>query len=162
MCIGQAFNSHTGREVGGAEEEIQWMVAVVSEMIHIFSLVHDDVLDQEETRRGQVSVNLKWGGQKSIMAGTYIYVVAIKLLARTGNHQVIEILSRVLQDLVHGELMQLQTTHNLEDRLRHSTKHLEWRAVLYYTSQYFICWDFGGMTIQDLKWVGIRPVLLLT
>ena len=49
MCIGQAFNSHTG-EVGGAEE-IQWMVAVVSEMIHIFSLVHDDVLDQEETRR---------------------------------------------------------------------------------------------------------------
>ena len=54
MCIGQAFNSHTG-EVGGAEE-IQWMVAVVSEMIHIFSLVHDDVLDQEETRRGQVSL----------------------------------------------------------------------------------------------------------
>ena len=56
MCIGQAFNSHTGREVGGAEEEAQWMVAVVSEMIHILSLVHDDVLDQEQIRRGKVSL----------------------------------------------------------------------------------------------------------
>ena len=56
MCIGQAFNSHTGREVGGAEEEAQWMVAVVSEMIHILSLVHDDVLDREKIRRGKVSL----------------------------------------------------------------------------------------------------------
>ena len=54
MCMGQAFNSHTGRDVGGAEEEIQQMVAIVSEMIHISSLVHDDVLDQEEIRRGKV------------------------------------------------------------------------------------------------------------
>ena len=56
MCIGQAFNSHTGREVGGAEEEAQWTVAVVSEMIHILSLVHDDVLDREKIRRGKVSL----------------------------------------------------------------------------------------------------------
>ena len=41
--------------------------------------------------------------------------------------QVVEILSRVLQDLVIGEVMQLQTTHNLEDRLSHSSKHLEGR-----------------------------------
>ena len=54
MCIGQAFNSHTGHEVGAVEEDAQWMVAVVSEMIHVLSLVHDDVLDQEEIRRGKV------------------------------------------------------------------------------------------------------------
>ena len=54
ICIGQAFNSHTGVEVGEAEEEAQWVVAVVSEMIHVLSLVHDDVLDQEEIRRGKV------------------------------------------------------------------------------------------------------------
>jgi len=116
MCIGQAFNSHTGREVGGAEEEAQWMVAVVSEMIHILSLVHDDVLDQEQIRRGKVSVNVKWGAPKSIVAGGFIFGVAFKLLARTGNHQVIAILSKVLRDQVHGELMQLQNTQNLEDR----------------------------------------------
>ena len=56
ICIGQAFNCHTGREVGEAEEEAQWVVAVVSEMIHVLSLVHDDVLDQEEIRRGKVSL----------------------------------------------------------------------------------------------------------
>ena len=57
MCIGQAFNAHTG-ETGRRTEEAQRMVAVISEMIHIFSLVHDDVIDQEEIRRGKVSATV--------------------------------------------------------------------------------------------------------
>ena len=102
MCVGHAFNVHTGK-VGKAEEG-QRMVAIISEMIHTASLVHDDILDHAETRRGkvrvtkegnykttqmlQVSVNLRWGGQKSTMAGAYILAVASKLLARTGSQEV--------------------------------------------------------------------------
>merc|ERR1719328_124574 len=98
MCVGHAFNVHTGN-VGKAEEG-QRMVAIISEMIHTASLVHDDILDHAETRRGKVSVNLRWGGQKSTMAGAYILAVASKLLARTGSQEVVEILSQVLADLV--------------------------------------------------------------
>ena len=103
MCVGHAFNVHTGK-VGKAEEG-QRMVAIISEMIHTASLVHDDILDHAETRRGKVtvskrsqlqnftpmlkvSVNLRWGGQKSTMAGAYILAVASKLLARTGSQEV--------------------------------------------------------------------------
>merc|ERR1719341_2105318 len=114
MCVGHAFNTHTGM-VGRAEEG-QRMVAIISEMIHTASLVHDDILDHAETRRGKVSVNLRWGGQKSTMAGAYILAVASKLLARTGSQQVVEILSQVLADLVQGEFMQLQTKQDEEDR----------------------------------------------
>ena len=54
MCVGHAFNTHTGM-VGRAEEG-QRMVAIISEMIHTASLVHDDILDHAETRRGKVSL----------------------------------------------------------------------------------------------------------
>ena len=80
----------------------------------------------------KVSVNLRWGGQKSTMAGAYILAVASKLLARTGSQevsiysqtraaktildQVVEILSQVLADLVQGEFQQLQTKQDEEDR----------------------------------------------
>merc|ERR1719244_515245 len=114
MCVGHAFNVHTGN-VGKAEEG-QRMVAIISEMIHTASLVHDDILDHAETRRGKVSVNLRWGGQKSTMAGAYILAVASKLLARTGSQEVVEILSQVLADLVQGEFQQLQTKQDEEDR----------------------------------------------
>ena len=58
MCVGHAFNTHTGM-VGKAEEG-QRMVAIISEMIHTASLVHDDILDHAETRRGKVSLKNKF------------------------------------------------------------------------------------------------------
>jgi decaprenyl-diphosphate synthase subunit 1 len=85
-------------------------------MIHTASLVHDDILDHAETRRGKVSVNLKWSPHQATMAGAYILAVASRLLASTGNRRVVEILSQVLADLVQGEFMQLQTKQNEEDR----------------------------------------------
>jgi len=116
MCLGHAYNAHTGR-VGRAEEN-QRKVAIISEMIHTASLVHDDILDHAETRRGKVSVNLKWNSQKSTMTGAYILAVASKLLAQTRSQQVVEILSQVLSDLVQGEFMQLQTKQEEEDRFQ--------------------------------------------
>lgn len=115
MCLGHAFNTHTG-VAGGEAEAGQRKVAIISEMIHTASLVHDDILDHAETRRGKESVNVRWGGQKSTMAGAYILAVASRLLATTGNQQVVEILSQVLADLVQGEFMQLQTSKEEEDR----------------------------------------------
>ena len=84
-------------------------VALVSEMIHTASLVHDDILDKAETRRAKPSVNMVWGDKNSTMCGDYILAVAAKLLAQIGDEEVLVILSQVLADLVQGEFMQLQT-----------------------------------------------------
>ena len=61
MCVGHMCNHHTGQD--GDQGEVsrrQRSVAMVSEMIHTASLVHDDILDHAETRRGKQSVNVKW------------------------------------------------------------------------------------------------------
>ena len=64
-------------------------------MIHTASLVHDDILDHAETRRGKESVNMKWGNKRSAMAGDYILAVGSRILARIGNQEVLIVLSQV-------------------------------------------------------------------
>jgi len=113
MCVGHAFNQHMG--VSNENVKNQRKVAIISEMIHTASLVHDDILDHAETRRGKLSVNTKWNLQKSTMCGDYILAVGSKLLAQTGNQEVVTILSQVLADLVQGELQQLQQTEEDEN-----------------------------------------------
>lgn len=118
MCLGHAFNHHSG-QMGERVEKGQRKVAIISEMIHTASLVHDDILDHAESRRGKPSVNVEWNNQKSTMCGDYILAVGSKLLAQVGNKDVLEILSQVLTDLVQGEFMQLQTKEEEGERFEH-------------------------------------------
>jgi len=122
MCVGHAFNAHSvgeGLEVLPQVSVNQRKVAIISEMIHTASLVHDDILDHAESRRGKPSVNVAWNNQKSTMCGDYILAVGAKLLAQVGDKEVVEILSQVLADLVQGEFMQLQTKEEEGERFEH-------------------------------------------
>ena len=76
-------------------------------MFHTSSLLHDDVIDHAETRRGKQSVNTKWTSLSSIHAGVYILSISTKLLAQTNNPEVIESMSQILYDLVNGEFQQM-------------------------------------------------------
>jgi len=107
LCLGHAFNHHTGVTSDLEVVKNQRRVAVISEMIHTASLIHDDVVDHAETRRGKVSVNMKWNPQKSTMCGNYIVGVCSKIMAQIGNPRVIMVLSQVLADLVNGEFQQM-------------------------------------------------------
>merc|ERR1719357_688483 len=93
-------------------------VVSVSEMIHTASLVHDDILDHAETRRGKESINVKWDIRKSTMAGDFILSVGSKLLSQVGDKEVVVILSQVLADLVQGEFQQLENKND-ESRFEH-------------------------------------------
>merc|ERR1719270_2933021 len=132
MCVGHMANHHTGnmekedrsrrqRMVAMVSEMIhrQRMVAMVSEMIHTASLVHDDILDHAETRRGKESVNVRWDTRRSTMAGDYILGVGSRILSQVGDAEVVVILSQVLADLVQGEFMQLQNKDDEGERFEH-------------------------------------------
>merc|ERR1719470_233168 len=71
-------------------------------MIHTASLVHDDILDHAETRRGKESVNVKWDTRRFTMGGDFILAVGSRLLSQVGDKDVVVILSQVLADLVQG------------------------------------------------------------
>ncbi|XP_065193774.1 all trans-polyprenyl-diphosphate synthase PDSS1-like [Sycon ciliatum] len=97
----------------------QYTVGLVSEMIHTASLVHDDVIDNAECRRGKPAINKQWGEKMTILAGDYILARCTLALARTRHPEVVELLSRIIEDLVHGEFMQLGNREENTDRFAH-------------------------------------------
>ena len=76
-------------------------------MFHTSSLLHDDVIDHAETRRGKPSVNTKWTQLSSIHAGVYILSISTRLLGQIGDPEVIESMTQILYDLVNGEFQQM-------------------------------------------------------
>lgn len=117
ILIGRAFNRHLGQKV--ELSEAQKVVAMVAEMIHTSSLVHDDVIDSADTRRGKPSINILYGQRKSILAGDYILSRASQMLARLGNEDILVVLSHILLDLVRGEFMQMSTKPGENKRFDH-------------------------------------------
>lgn len=113
VLVARALNRHVYERPDLLES--QRVVAMVTEMIHTASLVHDDVIDMADTRRGKPSVNVLWGAKKAILAGDYILSRSAQMLARLRNDEVIHIISRVLLDLVQGEFMQLGANESSQD-----------------------------------------------
>lgn len=118
LNVGHAFNVHCGVPENSEIFQKQRTVSVITEMIHTASLLHDDILDKADTRRGKPSVNRKWDAYRSTYAGDYILAVGSKLLAQIRNEDVIICLSHVLADLVRGEFQQLQNKSDSTERFQ--------------------------------------------
>lgn len=88
---------------------LQRRLAEVTEMIHTASLLHDDVIDAADTRRGVSSVNTLFGNKLAVLAGDFLLARASVCLARLRSVPVVELLSTVIEHLVKGEVMQMQT-----------------------------------------------------
>ena len=92
----------------------QRRLASVTEMIHVASLLHDDVIDTSPLRRGQPSAPSAFGSKMSILGGDFLLGRASVALARLGSREVVELLSTVIANLVEGEVMQLRATSEPE------------------------------------------------
>ncbi len=77
-------------------------------MIHTATLVHDDIIDVAETRRGQPSTNVLLGNHTSVLAGDWLYMQAFQIALRERNFHVLDILIALTQMMVEGELIQLE------------------------------------------------------
>ncbi|PKU87399.1 solanesyl-diphosphate synthase 1, mitochondrial isoform X1 [Dendrobium catenatum] len=88
----------------------QQRIAEITEMIHVASLLHDDVLDDAETRRGIGSLNMVMGNKLSVLAGDFLLSRACVALAKLKNTEVVSLLATVVEHLVNGETMQMTTS----------------------------------------------------
>ncbi|XP_057680730.1 decaprenyl-diphosphate synthase subunit 1 isoform X1 [Corythoichthys intestinalis] len=117
VLMARALNIHSNQE--GDLLPGQRAVAMISEMIHTASLVHDDVIDGSDERRGKRTINDVWGEKKAILAGDFILSAASMALARIGDITVVKVLAQVIEDLVRGEFMQLGSKENESERFKH-------------------------------------------
>ncbi|XP_063094122.1 all trans-polyprenyl-diphosphate synthase PDSS1 isoform X2 [Cavia porcellus] len=117
VLMARACNIHhnNSRNVHASQRSI----ALIAEMIHTATLVHDDVIDDASSRRGKHTVNKIWGEKKAVLAGDLILSAASIALARIGNTTVISILTQVIEDLVRGEFLQLGSKEDESERFAH-------------------------------------------
>lgn len=85
----------------------QLRLAEITELIHAASLLHDDVIDVADTRRGSTSVNSAFGNQLAVLAGDFLLARASITLASLRDCDVVQLLSTVIEHLVRGELIQM-------------------------------------------------------
>jgi octaprenyl-diphosphate synthase len=90
------------------------VLAAVIEFIHTATLLHDDVVDDSDRRRGKESANAVWGNAASVLVGDYLYSSAFEMMVRTGNMRVMEILSKTTTAIAEGEVLQLLNCNNPE------------------------------------------------
>jgi octaprenyl-diphosphate synthase len=79
----------------------------VVELIHSATLIHDDVIDGANTRRGRPSANSRWGNHRSVLAGDWLYMQSFQMALTERNFKILDVLIELTQDMVEGELVQL-------------------------------------------------------
>jgi len=90
----------------GAPRESAVRMGAVVELIHSATLVHDDVIDAADTRRGRPSANSRWGNHMSVLAGDWMYMQSFRMALAERTFQVLDILIELTQNMVEGELLQ--------------------------------------------------------
>jgi octaprenyl-diphosphate synthase len=83
-------------------------LGAVVEMVHTATLVHDDIIDGADVRRGRPSTNTTWGNEKCVLAGDWLYMQAFRVALKEKNLRILDLLIELTQQMVEGELLQIQ------------------------------------------------------
>ena len=88
-------------------------LAATVEFIHTATLLHDDVVDESQQRRGRPTANLLWDNQSSVLVGDYLFARSFQLMTEPGSMRVMRILSNAAATIAEGEVLQLTAARNL-------------------------------------------------
>ena len=91
----------------GYQQDQHITLAAVVEFIHTATLLHDDVVDTSDLRRGKPTANNKWGNSSSVLVGDFLYSRAFQLLVAIGQVDVMDTLSNATNVIAEGEVLQL-------------------------------------------------------
>jgi octaprenyl-diphosphate synthase len=97
----------------GCTNQSRIRLGAVVEMLHTATLVHDDIIDEADTRRGRPSSNTTWGNAKCVLAGDWLYMQSFSSALEERNFRVLELLISLTQQMVEGELLQIEKLGHL-------------------------------------------------
>ncbi|MBD3609197.1 MAG: octaprenyl diphosphate synthase [Gammaproteobacteria bacterium] len=98
----------------GYQESRHIDLAAIVEFIHTATLLHDDVVDASDLRRGKETANALWGNEASVLVGDFLYSRSFEMMVDVGSMRVMEILSRATNIISEGEVLQLMNVHDAD------------------------------------------------
>ncbi len=109
-------------------------VASSLELIHMASLVHDDVIDDSDIRRGKPTVKAKWDNQVAMLTGDYIFAKALQQFTEIDQPRAHQILAKTMMELTIGEIEQIKDKYNLDQHLRVYLRRIKRKTALLISS----------------------------
>lgn len=109
-------------------------LGAVVEIVHTATLVHDDIIDEAETRRGRPSANVNWGNARCVLAGDWLYMQAFKIALEERNLRILDVLIDLTQQMVEGELLQMEKLGQCVTQQEHFDLIFRKTACLFATS----------------------------
>ena len=100
-------------KVGGVVNEKSYRAALVVELLHTASLIHDDVVDESMVRRGDFSVNALWRSKPAVLGGDILSLNALLVTLTNQDHKILEIYTGAIGQIIEGEILQLQKSFKL-------------------------------------------------
>lgn len=118
----------------GYKGEDDLLLAACVEFIHTATLLHDDVIDDNTSRRGVTVPNKIWGNKPAILVGDYLFTKSFELMVETKSLEILKLLSTTSSTLVQGELMQLSSINNINMTIEDYMKVIEAKTSSLFTS----------------------------
>lgn len=115
-------------------------LGAVVEIIHTATLVHDDIIDEAQIRRGRPAANTQWGNSKCVLAGDWLYMQAFKIAVQERNFRILDTLIELTQQMVEGELLQMEKLGRLISLQEHFDLIFRKTACLF-----SVCMRMGGI-----------------
>lgn len=98
----------------GCADERHTVLAAIIEFIHTATLLHDDVVDGSQLRRGRDTANSVWGNEASVLVGDYVYSRAFEMMVSLGNMRIMDVMASATNKIAEGEVLQLMNAHDPE------------------------------------------------
>lgn len=109
-------------------------VAVPLELIHMASLVHDDVIDDSELRRGRPTVKSQWNNRVAMYTGDFIFAKALEYMTKIENQKAHQILSKTMVEICLGEIIQIEDKMHLDQNIRDYFRRIKRKTALLISS----------------------------
>ncbi len=104
ILLGKLFQNYNAKNI---------TLSTVIELIHTATLLHDDVVDQSQKRRGKITTNYVWGNKEAILVGDFLYTKSFKIMIEIGNIEILKIISKTTNTMSKGEINQLINKKNI-------------------------------------------------
>ncbi|MFH1258795.1 MAG: polyprenyl synthetase family protein [Elusimicrobiota bacterium] len=116
-------------------------VAVASELIHTATLVHDDIIDQADRRRGKESVWQRWGSEQAVLLGDFLFVKAFNILTEVNKQEITGLFSQVADSMCQGQMYQIALRYKLNTTFEEYLKVIDNKTA----SFTYACCKAGGL-----------------
>ncbi|WP_285719771.1 polyprenyl synthetase family protein [Pelosinus sp. IPA-1] len=118
-------------------------MAIAIELIHMATLVHDDVIDNATTRRGKSTANSCWGNHSSVLIGDYLFAKAFSLVANKASNEMLKVLTDVICSMCEGEINQNRSTFIADQTENDYLKRIEQKTADFIAAS---C-ELGGLAV---------------